>query len=421
MWTLAPRSPKPDDDGDGGNRRMNQQKLRSGAVAGLALLALVLFAVQLRQVLVRPLNDTDFRYVWLAGEMWSGRGNPYGPGYIPESIRVFGADHPLLVWVYPFQWFWIAVPFAALPPLAALHVWQAASYLLVGLAASLALRTAALLHVRRDTLLTLVMAIYVLTFNPLAGTLQLGQPVMPAVFGFAVLTYGMAVGRDGVKLTGVVLLALKPQFGVPVLLMLCTAPGGFRLCVIGGLITAALAVPPLLLAGAEEQVRGLLANIGGSYDGVPINQPISMVGLPHLLALTTGVQMPISVGLLIAAAVTTTLGVIINRHRALTVADRVLYSAAFSASAVSCLVGVHPPDLAVVLVTLPLLLRQHRAFALVGVAGYVLLWRFENVARIAGLDPAHGNTSLATAGVFLIGASWTLDFSRRATSRQPAP
>lgn len=390
-----------------------RQRSWKAATVALGLLAFALLAFQIFKVSLRPVTQTDLRYVWLAGDLWASALNPYGADFIPHSIGVYGEEARVSFWVYPFQWYWISRPLAFLSPTAALHVWQVGSYILLALGSVLTIRASRLLGARVDRVAIASMAVYAGSLTALAGLLQLAQPVMLSVFGFAVLVYGMAAGRDPVKLVGIVLLALKPQFGIPILLLVATTPGGFRLCVIGGVITAALAVPPLLISGVAEQVGGMIANVTAGYDDVPVNWPISMVGLPNLLALLAGIDMSVGIGLLVASAASLAIGVALRRTSRLSAADKVTYATAAAALAVSCLVGVHPYDLTVLLVPLPLLLRQRRPSVWIGIAGYVLLWRHDHLGRVLGLDGLTGSITLASIAVFLIALSWILDAASR--------
>lgn len=390
-----------------------RQRTEKAALVALGLLAAALLAFQIFKVAVRPLVITDLRYVWLAGDFWASGLNPYGADYIPRSVATFGEPGRVSVWVYPFQWYWIARPLALLSPLAALRVWQVASFLLLAAGSVLTLRAATLLNARAGRLTIGLLAVYASSFTPLAGLVQLGQPVLLSVFGFTVLVYGMAAGRDGVKLAGVVLLALKPQFGIPILLLFATTPGGVRLCVIGGVLTAALAGPPLLISGVAGQIVGMIGNATAGYGDVLVNRPISMVGLPNLMALLAGVDLSVGAGLLVASVVALAIGLALRRTDRLTAVDKTTFVTAAAALVVSCLVGVHTYDLTVLLVPLPLLLRERGAPLWIGLAGYLLLWRVDQVGRLFGLDGLTETIALSSAAVLLIALGWVVSAATR--------
>src|SRR5689334_18796156 len=56
----------------------------------------------------------DFKVIWLAGKIWASGQNPYGPIFLEQYLTDFG-PHWNTYWLYPPNWFPLAVSFAFLP------------------------------------------------------------------------------------------------------------------------------------------------------------------------------------------------------------------------------------------------------------------------------------------------------------------
>jgi hypothetical protein len=380
------------------------------------MLAAVLMAgigFQIYRLALQPIHSTDFRYIWLAGDMWKEGINPYSENYASRSEVLFGAENKLSAWVYPFQWYLISVPLSLFDLRVALSIWQIASVILTVLLIILSFWTAKIEGVVKSKYEVLPLATLAATFTPLTAVLQLGQPVILPIFGFALLLYGSVRRQSAFQLLGVVLLALKPQFGLPVMFMLIGTRKGLILCMAGGLATAVLAVPPLLVVSGPDQIFGLINNIVGGYDDVAVNLPISMIGLPSLMVRTTGYGMPISTGLLVACAASFSMSIVIYTSNKFNRCDKLIFAFGFSAICVSFFVGVHPSDLAILVVYLPFIMRQHRPYRIVSLLGFLVLWRFENLSRLFEMNVSAPSIAIANVGVLLIGVGWMLDFAHR--------
>src|SRR5437764_1289582 len=75
-------------------------------------------------------GNSDFRYIWMAGNFWLHGFDPYGPSYSGSRVPGVTQLYPLRVWLYPPHWILIAVPLAAVPFLKSFALWLACTTLL---------------------------------------------------------------------------------------------------------------------------------------------------------------------------------------------------------------------------------------------------------------------------------------------------
>ena len=77
---------------------------------GLAVVLLAYFGAK-----ILGAGDTiDFKYIWLAGELWSEGVNPYTEVYVARGEEAFVGLNPPTFWVYPPNWWPIATGSAVL-------------------------------------------------------------------------------------------------------------------------------------------------------------------------------------------------------------------------------------------------------------------------------------------------------------------
>ena len=83
----------------------------------------------LLSLLRQSITLTDFRYIWVAGDVWAAGLNPYSQDYAIAGARSFPNGYPVNIWVYPFHWYlparavaerqaqkWVAISFYLLAP-----------------------------------------------------------------------------------------------------------------------------------------------------------------------------------------------------------------------------------------------------------------------------------------------------------------
>lgn len=155
------------------------------------------------------------------------------------------------------------LPLALLPVRVAECLYFAATIGLAAALAWLALRIARLAHGPRAVL---ALATLVLVSRPGRQNLLLGQCTLEVVLAcILALQYGRA--RPWLGALGIVVASMKPQFAVPLALLLL-ARGDVRAALAGGAATALLSFGTLLVAGGLTGPRTWIASIGRSSETV---------------------------------------------------------------------------------------------------------------------------------------------------------
>ncbi|WP_413874326.1 glycosyltransferase 87 family protein [Albidovulum sp.] len=262
----------------------------------------------------------DFRYFWLAGQIWADGISPYGSTFTDAGARLIAEGHVPLIWPYPpnlwlptlllapfdlqTAWhLWLCLDLAALAAASALLAFGLPSGQLPGGGGWLALRLTRLevfgLHVAlMATIETIQLSLYV------------GQASIFLYLGAALLVTGLAEGRGGRAVAGLTILCLKPQIGAVVMLaLMISGRGGLRLAVRTVVVCTLLTIPPML--AKPTVILDWLQSVG-NYDGVAFaNLPLAMSGIRHLAWAAVGLDM----GNLAAMAVTLIVGAAIALHR----------------------------------------------------------------------------------------------------------
>lgn len=366
----------------------------------------------------QPLNTTDYRYIWLAGDLWTRGINPYGAQFIAQSETIFGPGNELASWMYPFHWFLPAAALALLPPQESFHAWQLLCLVLLLVTAWLVARHDAAAGVRNRAGAWLPGVLYCLTFTALGAALRLGNPVIVLLPGLAAIALGLATGSRALQVAGAVLVSLKPQFGLPIMLCMLLSPQGLLSLVIAAPVVAALVIPAAIAVDLPAQVVGMLGNITGEYARIPINDPSQMIGLAAALSWLAGAEVSVSQGMILACAVA--LGAaLLCRRLDLPAHRRGVAFLLVATLCVTCLVGVHPADLSLLALLLPLLGQLRGGARVAVILGYALLWRPENVALLLGGGAS--SIGLATCAVFLIAGGWMWHALALLRARRAAP
>jgi hypothetical protein len=211
-----------------------------------AILFLAVTAHGLNDYRNRPLG-TDFSSFYAAGTLALGGvpGAAYDPARHREQERAtFGEDTPYYAWAYPPVFLMVAAPLAALPYVPALIVWQLATLALYLAAIAWLWRRAAGEAACSDRIVLVV----ALAFPAVFVNLTHGQNgfLTAALFAAALATLDKRPVLAGLFFG---LLAYKPQFGPPILLILA-ASGRWRSLADAATTVVALAALTTLLFGA---------------------------------------------------------------------------------------------------------------------------------------------------------------------------
>lgn len=386
-------------------------------VTGLLLTALALGYLLFKTYQVSGSAGYDFRYIWLAGDLWLDGINPYGDAYRPAAAEAITSGHRPYMWVYPPTWWVFSVPFGAMSLLGANVAWNLANTgLIIGTCALLASAFVRAFPAQSDSIAThtgsrAATAVFTATFF-LAAVLEatgilysVGQTTLLCSFGIATMLWARLQRRMLIEAAGLTLVLLKPQIGVPfAILYLVLDPRSRRVLLTAGLISAALSLPALVTAPAV--FLDFAKNIAGYDAFTDANLPPSMTGVRLILweftAIDTGNLA--GTGIALAAMLLVCAGPLrLNRA-----ADPVLHAWQTLALATAVIVActpLHIYDFVLIMIPLPMLLCARWPGRVAGVIGMILIWRSENLAALTAFHVPEveifPGSRLATIGAFL--------------------
>lgn len=233
------------------------------------------------------LQQIDFSYIYTAGTVWSQGLDPYGPDFARLGQNLPGAP----IWAYPPQWWAIATALAALDPGPAYLAWRVANIALLAIGSVLLWRTSGdKPHAAAPPFALAGFVFFLADSEATAAALGLGQTSIIAFAGIALFVAGAGRKDTALAATGLVLLLLKPQFGIMFMLFALCRRELRRPALIAGITTALLTVPVLAqfgIAGSIESASRLLDNLA-IYSTVQWNRPLELAGLSFLIAAAGG-------------------------------------------------------------------------------------------------------------------------------------
>ncbi|MBN8818035.1 MAG: DUF2029 domain-containing protein [Sphingomonas sp.] len=360
----------------------------------LAGLAFVIF-----RAVVAPAPEVDFRFFWLAGELWESGIDPYS-----ESFRQIGADilppgNVVIYWFYPPQW-WIVCRALALMDLPqAVMAWRLLSGFMI-LVGTLVLVTT-LAGGRRSQRLALAALVsgVALLIEPTANLLAFGQSAGLVYLSLALFVAGVLRKQAWLIGLAIFIATFKPQVGAPMIVMVLIVPA-FRLAALGGLTGAGLlALPQLLRFGWLTTIEEFLSNLR-AWDNLGSNTPETSSGPINLLTrlgihgIGLGWQMALAFGAMAFA------GWLLRRRP-----DRSVEVMFFLAAAICALMPLHIYDLTILIIPLVLFcaISVPSGAVLAIAAGSLLLLSRPGRAELwLGLPQYGSNVSAGLIGLNLL-------------------
>ncbi|MEM8771702.1 MAG: glycosyltransferase 87 family protein [Pseudomonadota bacterium] len=376
----------------------------------------------------------DFRYFWLAGEMWTRGDNPYDAAYIEEARNRFDMQVGA-IWVYAPNWFPIAAIQSLLSPLGGSRLWLIANGALLLGASWLNVRTLQFAKPARtddrqlisDALMSaptftlfLLHAGAVSLMQAAGNTLHLGQSSILIYFGLSLLLYGMSGKRPWFGAIGLALVMLKPQIGIVLLPALGAFAYGRRVMVLAGSVSLLMAAPALIITPAPD----ILLSMAGrmlQYNDLFYNMPGAMTGLRHIVWALGGPDFGSGYYILLALSASCGLALAARGKLISGGPTALLY---LTVVCFFFLAPLHVYDLvALGAVALPAAVMR-APFGTASLAAFAVLWRAGNLPQIGALEaaapvyyPGSLYATLACAALFaaMLGAYGP----KRAASKRP--
>lgn len=261
-----------------------------GSRLGWSVFLLVAAVFTVSQIYILPKvldvsNGSDFRLIWLAGNLWNSGADPYSIAFDRLYAESFGMQLPSHFWVYPPYWILPAVTFGSMRFEAALLAWNLLSWCAILFSAfclATAMRPGSPLRMV-VLVLALIAAASMIQATPYA--ISIGQTSSILLAGTAMVVCGYLRRWPVMLCAGLVLAMLKPQAGLLLLAFAATQGWTVRPALVAVGLIAIGTVPAFLVTGLVETLTGFLGNVARyNGSGADANLPEHLVGLQKLLA-----------------------------------------------------------------------------------------------------------------------------------------
>ena len=141
---------------------------------------------------------------------------------------------------------------------------------------------------------------YVCFMQSTLRSLGVGQTSILVYFGLAAMVFGLLKDRPAFLILGLIVLALKPNFGLVAFATTASLPCYRWTIIPAGLVCVLGAVPILISGHLFEQMAGFLSNLS-RYGEYKFNEPGNLTGIIHLLMLHNSIALTIVCAGLMAA------------------------------------------------------------------------------------------------------------------------
>lgn len=225
----------------------------------------------------------DFSHYWLAGHMWADGENPYTALFRERALQLFGDGDPQppLFWAYAPNWFGPAVLLGLMPVRLAGLAFAILNALVLAGGFALLMRTGRQLGQRIGGSHLLLLVAFACSMTATTACFGTGNCALLLFGGTCLIAWGLAAGSPRALTAGLVILLLKPNFGIPLVIAVAALPGGWRPALYSVAVSAVLALPSLLVAAPFAMLEGLAANLR-TYETFLVNSPAQQTGVVTL-------------------------------------------------------------------------------------------------------------------------------------------
>ncbi|WP_170399742.1 glycosyltransferase family 87 protein [Ruegeria arenilitoris] len=382
----------------------------------MCALALAYLLLKITQLSTLPAGY-DFRFIWVAGDMWHAGINPYGPAYLAHGETNIDTGHIPELWPYPPTWWVFAAPLGALDLNTANVVWNIFGLTIVIAICCLLTSAFTTAFPERSQMLADFTGrqIYVPLFSVLffllaileatAILFSVGQTTLVAGLGIAAMLWSRVSGRIFFEAVGLTLVLLKPQIGAPFVVLYLLFDAHSRKVVLMAILLSALLTLPSLVT-APSTILDFFRNLA-AYDGFTIaNLPQSMTGLRLIIWEVTGLDVGSSAATIITLAIILALCYGPTRlTRASDANEHTWQVFGLASAAIVALAPLHIYDFVLLAAPLALLFRGRAISIVFAGLGALLIWRSENLAgiwafHVEGVE-IFPSSRLATIGALL--------------------
>lgn len=289
-------------------------------LTGFASFSLGLAYLLLKVQSVRDVAGFDFRYLWVAANVWGAGQNPYESAFLEFSQNAITEGHVPPLWPYPPTWWPLSLTLP-LEDILTANFFYNLFCILILFVASLIVGAITAALMRQGEIIGhppwhTIFAVQGLVFLVLSATestaihLSVGQTSAFAVLGGALLLWGQVRSIAVWRILGLVLLFLKPQLGIPfAAAYLITYPRAVTELALAAVLSIGLALPAIIADPAT--ISGFLRN-ATAYQNVSIaNHPAATTGIRSAVHAVLGIE----IGNFIALAISCLVAVLLAlRH-----------------------------------------------------------------------------------------------------------
>lgn len=330
--------------------------------------------------------DIDFKYIWLAGDMWGDGESPYGLQYQQKGRHLFDEfnDNPFY---YPPNWWPFSVFFGHFDFHFAADLWRSINVILL-ITSSFLLRAG-----MQNVGINLTWA-YLIFYTGLVSlmqaawiTLMLGQTSILLYFSVCLIIYAVLCQKQFWLVVGFCLILLKPQMG----LALVSAFLPFKVyrapLIYASVITAIITLPALLPFGIIETITSFLDGLS-KYGVDAANNPQSSTGLRNIFHLITNIDLSGMLVTLLAILGVLTATILLKKHGLSIVSQVKSDEAIITLMLIICILGLlaplHPQDLIFVAPIILLAAKFGGTFQWIISIIFLFIMRAENIALATG-------------------------------------
>jgi hypothetical protein len=357
------------------------------------------------KIFLPPQNAIDFKYFWLAGDLWRDGIIPYAPIFLERGQEVFAGGSVPQQWAYPPHFRPFAEVMAQGPFEVSAYIWRAFNVAFV--AGGVLLVVAGMRETLRLEGYVIALAIAVaFTMSGTAISVAIGQSATLIFVAYCAFVFGYLTDRRAIMILALVVLMIKPTYGIIPAFFLLAHWRYFSTLFIAGSVTVALSVWGLWGADLPAVVKYVAAALE-KYATAPVNGAADMTGIRHLIYLTPVGETSQFIYALLGACLAFALGWFVDRGGI--VGLNRMRGVSFLCLVMLVFAPMHTYDsyTALALVLPALALSRVEMISSLGLL--LVFWRSNNVAEISGLRLPEtlyftGSTleSLASGAVFLI-------------------
>ncbi len=353
----------------------------------------------------------DFRYFWVAGKVWRAGASPYGPAFAAGFNDLARTTaHPIAhFWVYPPYWLPVSIALAALPFALAARLWAVLNVGFLVASGWLFARSQRLALPGTLAALSLVDASVL--------TIWYGQTSLLIVLGCALLCWHAQTGQRAAGISGLVILALKPNIGAFFFIYMLTRRR-FDIVAAALALLALMSLPSLAMFGIHEFVDFLRAIAAYGSSHFPANQPPEMTGVTNLLSLIVPDQSARLISL--AGMALATLGLGFGRWR-MTDSERILGMIV----ATLLFVPLHDYDLTLLILPLVWIASTRGALAWPAIALMAVMLRPGWIVKATGLTHPRAvifpTSLLVSVAILATGILWLTYLVKARRREAPNP